>query len=70
MPRALHGIGGVGKSQIAIEYAYRYRADYDVVWWIPAEHDPEITMSLVDLVSSESADVQRRRVVRALVPDL
>lgn len=32
----LHGMGGVGKSQLAAEYAYAHATDYDVVWWIAA----------------------------------
>lgn len=35
--QALYGLGGVGKSQLAIEFAHRRGRDYDLVWWIDAE---------------------------------
>ncbi len=34
---ALSGLGGVGKTQLAIEYAYRYRSAYQAVLWVPAD---------------------------------
>ncbi|WP_051804663.1 FxSxx-COOH system tetratricopeptide repeat protein [Streptomyces griseus] len=49
LPHTLHGMGGVGKSQIAIEYVYRYAAEYDVVWWIPSEQPAMILTALTEL---------------------
>ncbi|MDT3400417.1 FxSxx-COOH system tetratricopeptide repeat protein [Streptomyces sp. B1866] len=49
LPEALHGLGGVGKSQIALEYVHQHAADFDAVWWIAAERPEQIRQSLVHL---------------------
>ncbi|MGJ5891172.1 TIR domain-containing protein [Streptomyces sp. V2] len=33
----LHGMSGVGKTQLATEYVYRFGSEYDVVWWVNAD---------------------------------
>ncbi|MFD5317249.1 FxSxx-COOH system tetratricopeptide repeat protein [Streptomyces sp. NPDC127098] len=57
LPHALHGMGGVGKSQIAIEYVYRHSHEYNVIWWIPAEQDSLILGALADLARALNLDV-------------
>ena len=35
--QALHGLGGVGKTQLAAEYAWRFTGAYELGWWVDAE---------------------------------
>lgn len=35
--QTVYGAGGVGKTQIALEYAYRHAEDYQLVWWLRSE---------------------------------
>ncbi|WP_182876981.1 FxSxx-COOH system tetratricopeptide repeat protein [Microbispora sp. H10670] len=49
LPHALHGLGGVGKTQLAMEYAHRFRQAYDLVWWIPADQPMLVKSSLAGL---------------------
>jgi hypothetical protein len=44
--QVLHGAGGVGKSQLAIEYMHRFANDYDIIWWVSADEATLIQVSL------------------------
>jgi tetratricopeptide (TPR) repeat protein len=46
---AVHGLGGVGKTELALEYAHRFASDYDIVWWIAAELPTSATADLATL---------------------
>jgi hypothetical protein len=48
-PQALYGLGGIGKTEIAAEYAHRFSSEYDVVWWIRADQEDSIRSALVGL---------------------
>jgi hypothetical protein len=52
-PVAIYGIGGVGKSSIALEYAHRGYAGerYRIVWWIRAESSLTLTEDLAALAA-------------------
>ncbi|RKN43124.1 FxSxx-COOH system tetratricopeptide repeat protein [Streptomyces hoynatensis] len=45
------GLGGVGKTSLALQYAHRHRADYTTVWWITADQPDAITAGLASLTS-------------------
>jgi tetratricopeptide (TPR) repeat protein len=72
LPQALHGMGGVGKTQLVIEYVYRHLNDYDLVWWIAAEQTSSVLASLTQLAerlglaTSEERQQTARTVLDAL----
>ncbi|MFF8727250.1 tetratricopeptide repeat protein, partial [Streptomyces sp. NPDC015171] len=64
--RAVHGLGGIGKSTLALHYAHTFRRRYTLVWWINAASTEQIVTSLAALAVrlcpqwAASAGVQER----------
>jgi tetratricopeptide (TPR) repeat protein len=50
-PQAIIGLGGIGKTQIAVEYAYRFQQDFQVVLWARAESTETLTSSYVTIAT-------------------
>jgi DNA-binding SARP family transcriptional activator len=71
--QALYGLGGVGKSQLTIEYAHRFAADYDLVWWIDAERPvliPDQLLGLADMLGLPTVAVPAGVVVKRVLTEL
>ena len=47
---SIFGLGGVGKSQIALKYAYEHIKDYDAIFWIHAQTSASMDQSVTDAV--------------------
>ncbi len=70
--QAISGLGGIGKTQIALEYAYRHRAtgDYSAILWVNADTRESIIASFQELASlfalSEMRETDLNKVARAV----
>ena len=47
--QAVYGLGGVGKSELALHHATACRGDYPLIWWITAEDAAQIEAGLAAL---------------------
>ncbi|KAK1749795.1 hypothetical protein QBC47DRAFT_395340 [Echria macrotheca] len=69
----LHGLGGIGKTQLAVEYIFSKRDSYDAIFWLQADQPDKLSAGFgriaveLGLESKESADdqVASREIVKA-----
>lgn len=64
---AIHGMGGVGKTQLAAEYAYDHAGDYQVVWWIKSEESAALASDYAALAQALDLPQKQERDQRVIV---
>ncbi|WP_405742428.1 FxSxx-COOH system tetratricopeptide repeat protein [Streptomyces sp. NBC_00028] len=71
--QALHGRGGVGKTQLSIEYAYRFAGEYELAWWIAAQDPaliPDQLAALAGRIGAAPAGTPTGEAVQLLLEEL
>jgi tetratricopeptide (TPR) repeat protein len=58
--KAVHGLGGVGKTRLAVEYAWRYAADYTALLFAGAESPADLRRNLAALCDRTILDLPER----------
>jgi tetratricopeptide (TPR) repeat protein len=64
--QAISGLGGIGKTQIAIEYAYRHHQDYQAVFWMLADTRESLVsgyITIAGLLNLPEKDEQDQTIV-------
>jgi len=68
--QAVTGMGGVGKTQIALEYIYRHKAEYQIIWWIRSEELATMASDYANLAGPlglpEKDSIDQTEIVRAV----
>ena len=65
--QAVHGLGGVGKTRAAIEYAWRFHDDYTALLFVSVPSAAEVRAKLADLVDVLAIDTAETAVEPRLV---
>jgi tetratricopeptide (TPR) repeat protein len=67
---AITGMGGVGKTQLTVEYIYRHKTEYRVIWWIrseePATMAADYASLAVDLNLPEKDSTDQTEIAKAV----
>lgn len=59
--QAISGLGGIGKSQVALEYAYRYQREYRAVLWVNASSEETLLADFVKLANKVGLPQQENK---------
>jgi tetratricopeptide (TPR) repeat protein len=52
IPHIIHGLGGVGKTQLVVHYAHQHARAYKLIWWVRASEPATLASHLAALVDT------------------
>lgn len=67
---ALTGLSGIGKTQLSVEFAFRFAHSYNLVWWVRAEEPAKLAADFAalahDLDLPQKAEPDERKIIAAV----
>ena len=64
----LHGLGGIGKTQLAIQYAYIHQKDYTSVWWVNGSTTQTLSQGFLG-IAQQLLSYHAKKTATGLKPD-
>ena len=64
----LHCLGGIGKTQLAIQYAYDYQKDYTSIWWVNASTTQTLSQGFLG-IAQQLLSHYTKKTLAGLKPD-
>ncbi|MBF0155231.1 MAG: toll/interleukin-1 receptor domain-containing protein, partial [Magnetococcales bacterium] len=64
LTQTIHGLGGIGKTQTALEYAHRHLGEYQRIWWLLAETEAGLSAgfdALAQELGYREGDIEAKR---------
>jgi hypothetical protein len=62
----VHGLGGMGKTQLAVKYARQHQEDYSAIFWIDGSTRTQLQQSLLDIAKRIPQEQLQENVVAGL----
>jgi hypothetical protein len=56
----LHGLGGIGKTQLATKYTTRHKEKYSAIFWLNANDEDSLKLSFRDIAQRVLEDQEQR----------
>ncbi|MEU7891209.1 tetratricopeptide repeat protein [Microbispora bryophytorum] len=66
---AVYGLGGIGKSELALQYANRHRDRYQLVWWVDSDTSTQIQTGLANLARAIASGAHSVAAAQATVEE-
>ena len=67
---ALYGLGGIGKTQLALRYIDQHKSDYEIIWWVKSGEPTTLASDYAELADklnlSKREDADQKAIIEAV----
>jgi tetratricopeptide (TPR) repeat protein len=66
-PQAIYGLGGMGKTQTALQYTYLHRKNYEAIFWVESEGEQELQFNYASIAQPLKLKERNEKKIQSVV---